>query len=165
MKDKADQDATEIMKGDDDEVESEATIVPRATALLKHGRGDYTPPAGTVRVRPDTIKRPGIVGSAKANDEPGAGYPLSKEPGNAPTTAEAPTTRPSSCNYRGYFGQGATANAKKFSDSMQAWEHAPTVQEVEASDDAKRDMDFLMELAYDLGADPVTVSEMYSPLG
>ena len=59
-----------------------ASIGSGVTTLPKHGRGDYTPPVETDGVRPDTMEGLGIVGSAKANDEPSGGHPLNKEPVN-----------------------------------------------------------------------------------
>ena len=65
--------------------------------------------------------------------------------------------------HRDDYSRGATANAKRFKDSVATGGPQLETQQAEASSDTRRDMDFLMKLAYDLGADPVAVSEMYSP--
>ena len=57
-----------------------ASIGSGVTTLPKHGRGDYNPPVETVRVRPDTMERPGIWFNAQAKQESGGGHPLNKEP-------------------------------------------------------------------------------------
>ena len=93
-------------------------------------------------------------------------YPLTKVSRNAPASAEAPLTRPAQKSYLDDFSLGNSENAMRFQEHIVERE-TPCVREAydpgELQKTERRERDFLLKLAYDLGADHVVVSETYSP--
>ena len=73
--------------------------------------------------------------------------------------------------FKDAFDHGSSANAVTFEnhikESVAPWEPTPTRRQPKLRGHVDRvidrDKEFLMKFAYNLGADPVTVSEMYSP--
>ena len=63
-------------------------------------------------------------------------------------------------NFQDSFSRGASENASKFKEHVAQEKPTPTASQPGLPDYAEKDMDFLMKLARDIGADPFVGNEM-----